>query len=178
MGPRTHAHKCTHSHTHTTHHRHTHTHRSAAVYSCQRCPLKESTFNNDCYYRVNVYPSLSPSPSTCLLLFSVEPVCQPGECCLVLKAGRGVGWGGSACDSPHSPGRARPGPRPRLLLAGPQPGLHGREAGPVPPRHVALPRWKERGGPGMGTMESRSQRGNREEGSCLISLQGDWHPLP
>lgn len=30
----------------------------------------------------------------------------------------------------------------------------------------------------MDTMESRPQGGNREEVSCLISLQGDWHPLP
>lgn len=57
-----------HTPTHT--HHSTHTPLRTAVYSCQRFPLKESTFTN--YYFVNVYPLLS-SPSLnlfycCLLL--------------------------------------------------------------------------------------------------------------
>ena len=62
------------AHVHTTcTHTHTHTHHSIAVCSCQRFPLKESTFNDYCYYCVNVYPFFSPLlplnlPCCCLLL--------------------------------------------------------------------------------------------------------------
>lgn len=115
----------------------------------------------------------SPPPSTHLLLFSVEPVCQPGECCLVLKVGEwgGAGWErhGQLVTQPHSP-------KPRLLLAVIQPGLRGREAGPMPPSGSSQVEGEER--TGHGDNGEQTQRVNREEVSCVIDLQGVWHPLP
>lgn len=128
------------AHTHTRSHTYTHHHNTVA-YSCQRFPLKESTFSHFCYYFVNVYPFISPPLPPCFgLLFIVESVCQPGECLLVLKTGWGweIGRGPGSCWQERAreergpgrlvPQRGRPqagsGPnaRPSLPLAV-QPGL-------------------------------------------------------
>lgn len=95
--------------------KHTHTH-GTAVYSCQRFPLKESTFNNHCYYCVSVLSfSLLPQPFLPWLI--AEPACRPGERCLVLTTGR---WGGS--------GRSWPGRTNRRGTGSHRAALWTREA--------------------------------------------------
>lgn len=119
----------------------THTPHSTAVYSCQRCPLRESTFNNYCSYHVNVYPFLSsPSLNTlavyCGICLSARRVLSGLENSL----GRG-GW------ETHGQLVTAPGPACSWL-----PSQAPRQTWPRGGR-VALPGWSERGAPGMGAME-------------------------